>query len=167
MIVHFWVPYQFPAGGAPPGGVSPHMAEDQMAVTLHQPPAGLARWRAAPHTGLRRHSRCAVTLPGGWHTPTLAHISLGPSLRALSTLLCSLCPELSAAAAYTPCRLLTPICLYAVRLPPCCCSCLTGGENGLNQAIELSAETLANVKFVQEKRLISRCVLGGWVLCCS
>ncbi|KAL4432420.1 hypothetical protein ABPG77_001719 [Micractinium sp. CCAP 211/92] len=30
-----------------------------------------------------------------------------------------------------------------------------GGENGFNQAIELSAETLANVKFVQEKRLIS------------
>jgi len=30
-----------------------------------------------------------------------------------------------------------------------------GGENGLNQAIELSAETLANVKFVQEKRLLS------------
>jgi hypothetical protein len=57
----------------PLGGVSPHMAEDQMAVTLHQPPAGLARWRAAPHTGLRRHSRCAVTLPGGWHTPTLPH----------------------------------------------------------------------------------------------
>ena len=63
----------------PPGGVSPHMAEDQMAVTLHQPPAGLARWRAAPHTGLRRHSRCAVTLPGGWHTPSFTHISLHPS----------------------------------------------------------------------------------------
>lgn len=30
-----------------------------------------------------------------------------------------------------------------------------GGENGFNQAIELSAETLANVKFVQEKRLLS------------
>jgi len=27
-----------------------------------------------------------------------------------------------------------------------------GGENGFNQAIELSADTLANVKFVQEKR---------------
>jgi hypothetical protein len=63
----------------PPGGVLPHMAEDQMAVTLHQPPAGLARWRAAPHTGLRRHSRCAVTLPGGWHTPSFTHISLHPS----------------------------------------------------------------------------------------
>lgn len=35
----------------------------------------------------------------------------------------------------------------------------SGGENGFNQAIELSAETLANVKFVQEKRLISRCGL--------
>lgn len=31
-----------------------------------------------------------------------------------------------------------------------------GGENGFNQAIELSADTLANVKFVQEKRLISK-----------
>eukprot|EP00898_Chlorokybus_atmophyticus_P001735 jgi/Chlat1/2562/Chrsp175S02399 len=31
-----------------------------------------------------------------------------------------------------------------------------GGENGFNQAIELSAEVLANVKFIQEKRLISK-----------
>lgn len=31
-----------------------------------------------------------------------------------------------------------------------------GGENGFNQAIELAAETLANVKFVQEKRLICK-----------
>lgn len=30
-----------------------------------------------------------------------------------------------------------------------------GGENGFNQAIELSAETLKNTKFVQEKKLIS------------
>jgi len=29
-----------------------------------------------------------------------------------------------------------------------------GGENGLNQAIELSQETLKNVKFVREKKLI-------------
>ena len=29
-----------------------------------------------------------------------------------------------------------------------------GGENGFNQAIELSAEVLANVKFIQEKQLI-------------
>lgn len=29
-----------------------------------------------------------------------------------------------------------------------------GGENGFNQAIELSAESLANVKFVQEKKLL-------------
>jgi len=34
--------------------------------------------------------------------------------------------------------------------------CTAGGENGFNQAIELSAETLANVKFVQEKRLLSQ-----------
>lgn len=31
-----------------------------------------------------------------------------------------------------------------------------GGENGFNQAIELSAESLSNVKFVQEKKLLSR-----------
>uniref|UniRef100_A0A7S1ERN3 eRF1/Pelota-like N-terminal domain-containing protein n=1 Tax=Timspurckia oligopyrenoides TaxID=708627 RepID=A0A7S1ERN3_9RHOD len=31
-----------------------------------------------------------------------------------------------------------------------------GGENGFNQAIDLSAETLGNVKFIQEKKLISR-----------
>ncbi|EDV19754.1 uncharacterized protein TRIADDRAFT_33020 [Trichoplax adhaerens] len=31
-----------------------------------------------------------------------------------------------------------------------------GGENGFNQAIELSAEVLSNVKFIQEKKLISR-----------
>eukprot|EP00775_Hariotina_reticulata_P005142 gene5142-5382_t len=31
-----------------------------------------------------------------------------------------------------------------------------GGENGFNQAIELAADMLSNVKFVQEKRLISK-----------
>lgn len=31
-----------------------------------------------------------------------------------------------------------------------------GGENGFNQAIELSAEVLANVKFIQEKQLIGK-----------
>jgi len=31
-----------------------------------------------------------------------------------------------------------------------------GGENGFNQAIELCAETLSNVKFIQEKKLISK-----------
>jgi len=31
-----------------------------------------------------------------------------------------------------------------------------GGENGFNQAIELSAEVLLNVKFIQEKKLISK-----------
>lgn len=35
-----------------------------------------------------------------------------------------------------------------------------GGENGFNQAIELSAEVLSNVKFIQEKKLI-----GEW--CCG
>lgn len=29
-----------------------------------------------------------------------------------------------------------------------------GGENGFNQAIELSTEVLSNVKFIQEKKLI-------------
>lgn len=31
-----------------------------------------------------------------------------------------------------------------------------GGENGFNQAIELSADALANVKFIQEKKLIGQ-----------
>ncbi|XP_002742328.1 eukaryotic peptide chain release factor subunit 1 [Saccoglossus kowalevskii] len=31
-----------------------------------------------------------------------------------------------------------------------------GGENGFNQAIELSSEVLANVKFIQEKKLIGK-----------
>lgn len=31
-----------------------------------------------------------------------------------------------------------------------------GGENGFNQAIELAAESLHNVKFIQEKKLIGR-----------
>src|SRR6185312_13295394 len=30
-----------------------------------------------------------------------------------------------------------------------------GGENGFNQAIELAGETLSNVKFIQEKKLIN------------
>lgn len=29
-----------------------------------------------------------------------------------------------------------------------------GGENGFNQAIELASDALANVKFIQEKKLI-------------
>ena len=44
----------------------------------------------------------------------------------------------------------------AVSLSSHCNVCAAGGENGFNQAIELSADTLANVKFVQEKRLISK-----------
>lgn len=31
-----------------------------------------------------------------------------------------------------------------------------GGENGFNQAIDLSAETLGNVKFIQEKKLVQK-----------
>lgn len=38
-----------------------------------------------------------------------------------------------------------------------------GGENGLNQAIELSADALSNVKFVQEKRLIGKLLSGHFV----
>lgn len=30
-----------------------------------------------------------------------------------------------------------------------------GGENGFNQAIELAEDALANVKFIQEKKLIN------------
>jgi peptide subunit release factor 1 (eRF1) len=33
---------------------------------------------------------------------------------------------------------------------------LSAGENGFNQAIELAADSLSNVKFVQEKRLIQK-----------
>ncbi len=31
-----------------------------------------------------------------------------------------------------------------------------GGINGLNQAIELASESLGNLKFVQEKKLIGK-----------
>lgn len=34
-----------------------------------------------------------------------------------------------------------------------------GGENGFNQAIELAAESLQNVKFIQEKKLIGMLIL--------
>jgi peptide subunit release factor 1 (eRF1) len=34
-----------------------------------------------------------------------------------------------------------------------------GGENGFNQAIELAAESLQNVKFIQEKKLIGNIIL--------
>ena len=36
------------------------------------------------------------------------------------------------------------------------CDVSYGGENGFNQAIELASETLSNVKFVQEKKLIGK-----------
>ncbi len=36
------------------------------------------------------------------------------------------------------------------------CDVSYGGENGFNQAIEMSAEVLANVKFIQEKKLIQK-----------
>jgi len=36
------------------------------------------------------------------------------------------------------------------------CDVSYGGENGFNQAIELSTDILANVKFIQEKKLIAK-----------
>lgn len=45
------------------------------------------------------------------------------------------------------------------RLVPIICSIVDvsyGGENGLNEAITLSAEALTNVKFVAEKKLVSK-----------
>lgn len=38
-----------------------------------------------------------------------------------------------------------------------------GGENGFNQAIELSADSLQNVKFVQEKKLIGKRLTFVWL----
>jgi len=45
--------------------------------------------------------------------------------------------------------------LAAIVMPPLL-DVSYGGEAGFNQAIELSAETLKNVKFVQEKRLVTK-----------
>ncbi|CAJ1356706.1 unnamed protein product [Effrenium voratum] len=45
--------------------------------------------------------------------------------------------------------------LAAIVIPPLL-DISYGGEAGFNQAIELSAETLKNVKFVQEKKLVTR-----------
>ncbi len=45
------------------------------------------------------------------------------------------------------------------RLLPTICSIVDvsyGGENGLNEAITLSADALTNVKFVSEKKLVSK-----------
>ena len=45
------------------------------------------------------------------------------------------------------------------RLAPIICSIVDvsyGGENGLNEAITLSADALTNVKFVAEKKLVSK-----------
>lgn len=40
-----------------------------------------------------------------------------------------------------------------------------GGENGFNQAIELAAESLQNVKFIQEKKLIGNVYCSSsWLL---
>ena len=38
-----------------------------------------------------------------------------------------------------------------------------GGENGFNQAIELASDALANVKFIQEKKLIGKSAGDGAV----
>merc|ERR1712003_413502 len=45
--------------------------------------------------------------------------------------------------------------LAAIVIPPLL-DVAYGGEPGFNQAIELSSETLKNVKFIQEKKLISK-----------
>merc|ERR1711920_617778 len=45
--------------------------------------------------------------------------------------------------------------LAAIIIPPLL-DVAYGGEPGFNQAIELSSETLKNVKFIQEKKLISK-----------
>merc|ERR1712003_264888 len=45
--------------------------------------------------------------------------------------------------------------LAAIVIPPLL-DVAYGGEPGFNQAIELSSETLRNVKFIQEKKLISK-----------
>lgn len=45
------------------------------------------------------------------------------------------------------------------RLLPIICAVVDvsyGGENGLNEAITLAAESLTNVKFVSEKKLVSK-----------
>ena len=41
-----------------------------------------------------------------------------------------------------------------------------GGENGFNQAIELASEALANVKFIVEKKLISKVNVYVYVYVC-
>ena len=49
--------------------------------------------------------------------------------------------------------------LFDIRLQPIILMIVDvsyGGENGFNQAIELSADTLGNVKFVKEKKLIGK-----------
>merc|ERR1712050_437929 len=45
--------------------------------------------------------------------------------------------------------------LAAILIPPLL-DVSYGGENGFNQAVAMSAETLSNVKFIKEKKLISK-----------
>lgn len=45
--------------------------------------------------------------------------------------------------------------LHAILIPPLL-DISYGGETGFNQAIELASETLKNVKFIQEKKLVSK-----------
>ena len=56
------------------------------------------------------------------------------------------------------CRLLDCVLwsAFACSLVPQLVDVSYGGDNGFNQAIELSQEALANVKFVQEKKLIAK-----------
>jgi peptide chain release factor subunit 1 len=80
------------------------------------------------------------------------HISCAPAPHALHFPLvggCNQAIELAADALSKP-----PVHLHQVNVSSL--HCVAGGENGFNQAIELAADMLSNVKFVQEKRLISK-----------
>merc|ERR1712151_1228748 len=46
-------------------------------------------------------------------------------------------------------------CLEAILIKPML-DIAYGGENGFNQAIELSSQTLKNVKFLEEKKLVAK-----------
>jgi peptide chain release factor subunit 1 len=49
--------------------------------------------------------------------------------------------------------------MFDKRLVPIVCAIVDvsyGGENGLNQAITLASDALTNVKFVEEKKIISK-----------
>ena len=145
------------------------MAADQMAVTQQQsiPPARNRRGSSLP--------ACKRPFPGraeqqnhirGWHTPPASQPTTPVHKHTVAKQPCCLHTAhfCTSQHLYVPCA--EPHLRFFLLNPPRCRA--PGGENGFNQAIELSAETLANVKFVQEKRLISR--WGSAVLaaaCCG